>query len=254
MKDLKDTCRVAVVQAAPVMFDKAACTDKAVALIREAAANGAESAAIRDSTRMVVPAKRTKRSLPPLLRRRRDGSLPSCPHICIFRLRRSLRLRGTAWKRPRLGANPHPARRIRRLMPILPVRRPVVHRFGTRSQSVGHHGHPVGDRPNRPCLDGPRTGRRHHHPAQGGTAPPRKTLRHAHVRRTHGLQLRLAASAPPAAPATFVAGRPSSRRTHARRRRFRTEHLRRRKQAASQKIILESHIHLKQKTCHSPPS
>ena len=42
MKDLKDTCRVAVVQAAPVMFDKAACTDKAVALIREAAANGAE--------------------------------------------------------------------------------------------------------------------------------------------------------------------------------------------------------------------
>ena len=42
MKDLKDTCRVAVVQAAPVMFDKAACTDKAVSLIREAAANGAE--------------------------------------------------------------------------------------------------------------------------------------------------------------------------------------------------------------------
>ena len=32
MKDLKDTCRVAVVQAAPVMFDKAACTDKAVAV------------------------------------------------------------------------------------------------------------------------------------------------------------------------------------------------------------------------------
>lgn len=42
MKDLKDSCRVAVVQAAPVMFDKAACVDKALALIDEAAQNGAE--------------------------------------------------------------------------------------------------------------------------------------------------------------------------------------------------------------------
>lgn len=42
MKDLKDTCRVAVVQAAPVMFDKAACVKKAIALIEEAAAKGAE--------------------------------------------------------------------------------------------------------------------------------------------------------------------------------------------------------------------
>lgn len=42
MKDLKPTCRIAVVQAAPVLFDKAACTDKAVRLIAECAHNGAE--------------------------------------------------------------------------------------------------------------------------------------------------------------------------------------------------------------------
>lgn len=37
MKDLQNTCRVAVVQAAPIMFDKAASTAKAVDLIRRAA-------------------------------------------------------------------------------------------------------------------------------------------------------------------------------------------------------------------------
>lgn len=42
MKDLKKICRVAVVQAAPVMFDKAACLQKAAALIKEAGAQGAE--------------------------------------------------------------------------------------------------------------------------------------------------------------------------------------------------------------------
>jgi len=42
MKDLRDTCRVAVVQASPVMFDKAACVEKAVRLTAEAAAKGAE--------------------------------------------------------------------------------------------------------------------------------------------------------------------------------------------------------------------
>ena len=42
MKTLKDTCRIAVVQCAPVMFDKTACTDKVISLTREAAANGAE--------------------------------------------------------------------------------------------------------------------------------------------------------------------------------------------------------------------
>ena len=42
MKDLKNVCRVAVVQASPVMFDKAACVEKAVKLTAEAAANGAE--------------------------------------------------------------------------------------------------------------------------------------------------------------------------------------------------------------------
>ena len=42
MKDLKDTCRVAVVQCAPVMFDKKVGTEKMVELIREAGKNGAE--------------------------------------------------------------------------------------------------------------------------------------------------------------------------------------------------------------------
>ena len=42
MKDLKPTCRIAVVQAAPVLFDKTACTDKAVRLIAECARSGAE--------------------------------------------------------------------------------------------------------------------------------------------------------------------------------------------------------------------
>ena len=42
MENLKDTCRIAVVQCAPVMFDKTACTDKVIALTREAATNGAE--------------------------------------------------------------------------------------------------------------------------------------------------------------------------------------------------------------------
>ena len=42
MKTLKDKCRIAVVQAAPVMFDKTACVEKAVRLIHEAADAGAE--------------------------------------------------------------------------------------------------------------------------------------------------------------------------------------------------------------------
>lgn len=42
MKDLQKTCKLAVVQAAPVLFDKAACCDKAVRLIEECCANGAE--------------------------------------------------------------------------------------------------------------------------------------------------------------------------------------------------------------------
>lgn len=56
MKDLKDTCRVAVVQCAPVMFDKKAGTEKMVELIREAGKNGAEL--------IVFPAHRKR---PPLL-------------------------------------------------------------------------------------------------------------------------------------------------------------------------------------------
>ena len=42
MRDLKPICRVAVVQAAPVLFDTAAGREKALGLIREAAENGAE--------------------------------------------------------------------------------------------------------------------------------------------------------------------------------------------------------------------
>ena len=42
MRDLRESCRIAVVQAAPVMFDKAACTVKAVELIRAAAEEQAE--------------------------------------------------------------------------------------------------------------------------------------------------------------------------------------------------------------------
>ena len=42
MKDLKDQCRLAVVQATPVMFDKDACIAKARKLIDECAENGAE--------------------------------------------------------------------------------------------------------------------------------------------------------------------------------------------------------------------
>lgn len=42
MKDLKNTCRIAVVQAAPVMFDKDACTKKALSLIETCAESQAE--------------------------------------------------------------------------------------------------------------------------------------------------------------------------------------------------------------------
>ena len=42
MKDLKKICKIAVVQAAPVMFDKDACVEKAVKLIREATEQGVE--------------------------------------------------------------------------------------------------------------------------------------------------------------------------------------------------------------------
>lgn len=42
MKTLKDTCKIAVIQAEPVMFNKAACLEKALGIIDEAALNGAE--------------------------------------------------------------------------------------------------------------------------------------------------------------------------------------------------------------------
>ena len=42
MRELKNACRVAVVQATPVMFDKGKCLEKALRLIDECADNGAE--------------------------------------------------------------------------------------------------------------------------------------------------------------------------------------------------------------------
>ena len=42
MRDFERICPIAVVQAAPVMFDAAACLEKALALIDEAAAKGAK--------------------------------------------------------------------------------------------------------------------------------------------------------------------------------------------------------------------
>jgi len=42
VKDLKNTCRVAVVQATPVMFDKTACTEKTISYIEKCAKEHAE--------------------------------------------------------------------------------------------------------------------------------------------------------------------------------------------------------------------
>ena len=42
MKDVKKIWKIAVIQAAPVMFDKDACTQKAVDLIQEASRRGAQ--------------------------------------------------------------------------------------------------------------------------------------------------------------------------------------------------------------------
>ena len=42
MRDVKNTCRIAVVQATPVMFDKDGCLEKALRLIDESADHGAE--------------------------------------------------------------------------------------------------------------------------------------------------------------------------------------------------------------------
>lgn len=42
MKNIKDNCKIAVVQAEPIMFDKDASLEKALSLIAEAAENGAE--------------------------------------------------------------------------------------------------------------------------------------------------------------------------------------------------------------------
>ena len=54
MKELNSHCRLAIVQAAPVMFDKDACLEKAIRLIEEAAQNGAELAALWPMKRFPV--------------------------------------------------------------------------------------------------------------------------------------------------------------------------------------------------------
>ncbi len=42
MKDLKSICKIAVVQATPIMFDKDKCLEKVISIIEECASNGAE--------------------------------------------------------------------------------------------------------------------------------------------------------------------------------------------------------------------
>ena len=42
MKDLETVCKIAVVQAEPILFDKNACVEKAVAMIGKAADHRAE--------------------------------------------------------------------------------------------------------------------------------------------------------------------------------------------------------------------
>ena len=42
MKDLGNVCKIAVVQAEPILFDKDACVEKAVEMIGKAAYNQAE--------------------------------------------------------------------------------------------------------------------------------------------------------------------------------------------------------------------
>ena len=42
MKDLQDICKIAVVQAAPIMFDKDACVEKALYYIRGCAGKGSQ--------------------------------------------------------------------------------------------------------------------------------------------------------------------------------------------------------------------
>lgn len=42
MKDLKDTCNLAVVQATPILFDKEKCVQKVIGQIEECAAKHAE--------------------------------------------------------------------------------------------------------------------------------------------------------------------------------------------------------------------
>ena len=54
MRELKSTCRVAVVQATPVMFDKSKCLEKALRLIDECADNGAELIVKPEQVRRVL--------------------------------------------------------------------------------------------------------------------------------------------------------------------------------------------------------
>lgn len=51
MKTLDKTCRIAVIQAAPVMFDRTACTEKTIRLMKEAAAAGQNWSCFRSGMR-----------------------------------------------------------------------------------------------------------------------------------------------------------------------------------------------------------
>ena len=61
MRDLKTECRIAVVQARPVMFDKDKCVQKALGLIDECAANGAELIVFPE---LFIPASRSAAGIP----------------------------------------------------------------------------------------------------------------------------------------------------------------------------------------------
>ena len=55
MRELKNTCRAAIVQATPVMFDKARSLEKALCLMDEAAANAAELIVFPNCSSPVTP-------------------------------------------------------------------------------------------------------------------------------------------------------------------------------------------------------
>ena len=55
MRELSSPCKIAVVQAAPVLFDRALSTQKAIDLIRTAAGHGAELVSSRSCISPATP-------------------------------------------------------------------------------------------------------------------------------------------------------------------------------------------------------